>query len=394
MSGGRRSAGGPLPQRIGINAVFVEPRSGGILRYLELLLAELVDLAAGSRLILFTGPVGSDYLRGLPWAERVEIVNLRLLVGAGLRLATQLLLLGRVASRRVDLLYSPALTGPIACPVPHVLTVPDVSWLVLPNHPDRLTQRLWKIAVPAVARRADRIVVYTAAAGEACARLLRIDPARIDVVPLAGTLPAPAREGSGQDPVSLARRLGLDNSMVVLCVAAKRPQKNLARLLEAFAAVVQAVPQAKLVLAGPPSDYEGELRELARELGLAERVAFLGFVPEEELVGLYRLADCFVLPSLSEGFGLPVLEAMSAGTPVCCSDLPVLREVGGEAALYFDPLNGEEIAEALKSLLSNRDLANRLAAAGQSRANRFSWRQTAELTLEVFARARRQAQRA
>jgi glycosyltransferase involved in cell wall biosynthesis len=116
-------------------------------------------------------------------------------------------------------------------------------------------------------------------------------------------------------------------------------------------------------------------------------VRFLGFVEPEELEGLYAAATCFVLPSLNEGFGLPVLEAMGRGVAVACSSASALPEVGGEAAIYFDPRRPEEIATALTSLLADTPLRERLTAAGRRRAHELSWAATARATLESYSRA-------
>jgi glycosyltransferase involved in cell wall biosynthesis len=120
---------------------------------------------------------------------------------------------------------------------------------------------------------------------------------------------------------------------------------------------------------------------------LEERVRTLGWVPDEDLEGLYAAAACFVFPSLAEGFGQPVLEAMERGVPVATSDASSLPEVGDDAVLYFDPLDVAAIADAIRTLLADRSIAERLAAAGRARAREFSWERTARATIEVYRRA-------
>jgi glycosyltransferase involved in cell wall biosynthesis len=150
---------------------------------------------------------------------------------------------------------------------------------------------------------------------------------------------------------------------------------------------------AALLLVGAPTPYEEELRSLAADRGVAERVRFLGYVSEEELEGLYRLAACFALPSLIEGFGLPVLEAMIRDVPVACSNRPALPEVAGDAALLFDPERPEEIAAAVNRLLDDAELAAELVARGRARCRRFTWERTAEATLTTYRRAVEKRQR-
>jgi glycosyltransferase involved in cell wall biosynthesis len=148
-------------------------------------------------------------------------------------------------------------------------------------------------------------------------------------------------------------------------------------------------PTAVLVLVGRPTNHEQELRLLAAAQGLAANVVFPSYVDQADLEGLYAAASCFVLPSVNEGFGLPILEAMDRGVPVACSNVSAMPEVAGEAARYFDPLRPDEIAAAVLDVLGDRALASRLIAAGHERARAFSWNKTAELTLESFERARR-----
>ena len=179
---------------------------------------------------------------------------------------------------------------------------------------------------------------------------------------------------SGLRRRSFVASLGIGDSPLVLSVLAKRPHKNAARLIEAFA----QVPEGVLVIPGYPTGYERELDGRIEELELGDRVRLLGWVDDATLDGLYRAADCFVFPSLAEGFGLPVLEAMLRGAPVACSNATSLPEVAGDAALLFDPLDVEAIAVSVRRILEDRELAERLRAAGLERAQRFSWEETAQ----------------
>jgi glycosyltransferase involved in cell wall biosynthesis len=142
-----------------------------------------------------------------------------------------------------------------------------------------------------------------------------------------------------------------------------------------------------LVLPGYPTAHELELRTRADALGIAEDVRFPAWVSSEELEGLWSIARAFVFPSLYEGFGLPVLEAMARGVPVACSNASSLPEVAGDAALLFDPHDEAAIAAAISRLLSDESLRARLRALGAAQAQRFTWERTARLTLESYARA-------
>ena len=152
-------------------------------------------------------------------------------------------------------------------------------------------------------------------------------------------------------------------------------------------ALLPAGERPVLLLPGYPTPHEQELRRRASELGLAEDVRLLGWLPDEELEGLYAAAACFVFPSLYEGFGLPVLEAMARGVPVACSGRGSLAEVAGGAAELFDPEHPADIARAVTAILGDPELAERLRTAGREQAAGFSWQRTAAATLESYERA-------
>jgi glycosyltransferase involved in cell wall biosynthesis len=166
----------------------------------------------------------------------------------------------------------------------------------------------------------------------------------------------------------------------VLCVAALRPHKNQELLLRAAALLD---PDVAIVLVGHAEPYELQMRALARDLGLLDRVHFAGYVSPADLEGFWSLASCAAFPTLGEGFGLPVLEALARGVPVAASDIAVLREVGGELLHYFDPHSPLDGARAIRLALADTD-ARRL---GPAHAGRFSWAAAARGTFTVYERA-------
>lgn len=176
------------------------------------------------------------------------------------------------------------------------------------------------------------------------------------------------------------RRYGLPDTFV-LAVGARRPHKNFARLVEAIA----PLEEAHLVFVGEADErFRDTTREAALKLG--QRVYFLGKVPEADLTLIYNLATLVASPSLVEGFGLPVLEAMACGTPVVCSDIPVFREVAGEAALYAPPENTRAWTDVLQEALRREELREHLSEKGIERAKRFTWRRAAEAILPIYER--------
>jgi glycosyltransferase involved in cell wall biosynthesis len=278
-----------------------------------------------------------------------------------------------------DLLHNVFNTAPAVRAVPQVTTIHDVIFKRFPETHGLLAKGV-EVLVPLAARRSARVLTDSEASKSDIVRFLDVPPDRVDVAPLGPGIPEDAK---GPPPAEVRGELGLGDAPLVLSVLAKRPHKNGARLIEAFG----KVPRGVLVVPGYSTSYEDELRALVEENGLADRVRLLGWVDDALLDGLYRAADCFVFPSLAEGFGLPVLEAMLRGAPVACSNSTSLPEVAGDAALLFDPLDVDAIAVSIRRILEDRELAERLRAAGLERATRFSWEQTAQATLECYRKA-------
>lgn len=165
------------------------------------------------------------------------------------------------------------------------------------------------------------------------------------------------------------------------------PYKNVGSSVEAFAEVAPEFPDLKLVLAGRPDYFRTELENKVKSMGLQDRVVFAGRVTDGEKMSLFKGARVYLNPSLSEGFGLQGLEAMTTGTPVLAADATCLPEVYGDAALYFDPHDPHDQARKLTEVLANDELRQRLTDAGKERLEHFSWRTTAEKTLEVYKKA-------
>ena len=364
------------PLRAGMNAIFLEPGMGGLETYVLELVPALLEAEPSLELTLLCNSKGRELLERQPWSASVDLTTPRA-SRRGLRALYELGPLGITAGRRFDVLHSPALTAPLATRAANVVVLADTTWITVPDlgRGQAATVRLWQAAVPRIARRADRVIAISQASARDIERHLRVPPERIDVIPLGyartpGTPPTPESE--------LRARLGVGDGPIVLNVGAKKVHKNQIRLVEALPRIREAVPGASLVLAGAATPYESELRAAADRLGVGAAVALPGYVSSSDLEGLYAAASSFAFPSLNEGFGLPLLEAMGHDLPIVTSSVSSLPEVAGDAALLVDPMSVDELAGALARVLSDAELRDRLVAAGRRRLEAFSWRHTAE----------------
>jgi glycosyltransferase involved in cell wall biosynthesis len=371
------------PLTVGLNLVFLVPgETGGMEVYARELLAAMAALApAETRFVAFVSREAAH--EPGPWRDlaRPVVVGVRASKRSEWVRGEQLLLPRLAAREGVDLLHSLASTAPAWGRYRRIVTVHDLIYRRFPEAHAGLRSLGMRVLVPLAVRRSDRVITVSASTKRDLVDLLGTPAARIDVVPSGiGTLERVAPMAEAE----LRERFALGDRRVLLALSAKRPHKNLAALLEACALLE---PRPILILGGYRTAYELELQERARSLGIAEDVRWPGWIGGAELEGLWRLSAGFVFPSLYEGFGLPVLEAMARGVAVACSTGSSLPEVAGDAALLFDPGDPRAIADAIKQLLAGGPEIERLREAGRRRAATFTWERTASLTLDSYARA-------
>jgi glycosyltransferase involved in cell wall biosynthesis len=384
--GSRREKHDAVSLRVGLNLAYLVEDSGGSGTYARHLLPHLLLAEPDLELTAWIGTTAPAWLASEPWARDVRWVRLPVPgIGSPWHLWHELVGIGLDARRRgLDLVHGLANLSPVIHPgLASVTTVLDVIWMHHPEATDARFRAVMRTLVPLVGLRSTRIIAISHAARDDIAATLHLDVEKFDVTPL-GIIP-PTLQTPVLDRGTIADRLDLGPEPIVLCVAAKRAHKNLDGLIRAFA-LLSGAP-AQLVLPGSPNAYELELRALAHELGVRNRVHFPDWISEDDLEDLYRSAACFVLPSLQEGFGLPVLEAMARGLPVACSDIPALTEVVADAALLFDPREPVSIADAITQLITDRRLAGELVKRGDERCRALTWERTAEATLESYRRA-------
>lgn len=294
------------------------------------------------------------------------------------RLWTHLRLAGELAwaAPRPDLLFVPAHVVPLICPVPAVVTVHDLGYRYFPDaHPWR--QRLYlDLSTRYSAWAARRVLADSEATRRDLVRFYHVPAEKIHVI-------YPGREEAltRVDPARVRAKYTLPDAYV-LHVGTLQPRKNLLRLMEA----VDTLPaEVGLVLAGRPGWLAAPILAAAR--ARPARVTVLPDVPDEDLAGLYSGAAVFAFPSLYEGFGFPVLEAMACGAPVVCANTSSLPEVAGAAALQVDPLDTQALAEALRRLLADQALRAELIGRGRGRLDVFSWGRAARAAWAVFTEA-------
>ena len=359
-------------------------RSAGVSGYIRQLLAHLPAAAPDLHFTAFTPdvdldlPAGLDVRRSARWDTRRPLRRI-------LWEQAALPLLARQA--QLDLLHGAVNINPALSLCPTVVTIHDLSFMRYPQAFPPMQRWYLHHQVRRSARAARRVIAISQATRQDLIQLFGVPAARIDVVYNgvdASFCPAPAGEVE-----AFRRRQGLPQRYI-LHLGTLEPRKNLVRLVRAFAQVRAqdpGRPAVSLVLAGGKGwDYDAIFAEVAR-LGLEQAVLFPGYVPDQELAWWYRAATVFVYPSLLEGFGLPVLEAMACGAPTVTSNLSSLPEVAGDAALLVDPTAEDALAAALLRLLGDQDLAGELRGRGLAQAARFSWRRTAQETAAVYRRA-------
>jgi glycosyltransferase involved in cell wall biosynthesis len=300
--------------------------------------------------------------------------------------AEQLRLPGLIRRAKLDLVHYPHFNVPVLARVPYVVTIHDLTHTTrrslesTTRDPAKFALKSagYELVLRRAVRGARRIIAVSEATKQAITDYLHVDPAKITIT-YEGVDQAAV---SGPDTGAL-ERFGITKPYF-LYVGAAYPHKNLLQLIEAFA---QLPGDYQLVLAGDHERFGGSLRNRAGELGVGERVVFPGRVSDAELAALYEDALAYTFVSLSEGFGLPGLEAMAAGVPVVSSNLTSLPEVYGDAALYVDPADSANIAAGLERIASDEALRTKLVQLGHERVKQFSWRRMAEQTLQVYREA-------
>lgn len=364
--------------RILLDGRTIQDRFPGIGRYVYNLIDALAPLVEGEVLVL-TNPSLPNSRYDLAALARHANVRLHPTGITTFHWREQTELPRLIRSLRPDLVHLPYNVRPYRLGLPNLLTLFDAIPRRYPVYYPWRTRWMIELFQRLAIRSASAFVAISAATARDFQQLYSVPRERITVTALAAD---PAfRPQSPERVVALRQRLHLPDRYV-LYLGSNQPHKNLPTLIEAWASLAAHRPQPTLVIAGAWDPNHPEARQ--RAAALTADVRFLSNVPAADLPCLYAGAECFVFPSLYEGFGLPVLEAMACGTPVACSRTSSLPEVAGDAALLFDPTQAQAIAAALDRLWNDPALRADLSQRGLAQAARFNWRRTAEQTLAAY----------
>ncbi len=264
-----------------------------------------------------------------------------------------------------------------------LLTVHDLSFIRVPETASPGLRAYLEVVVPRSARRADHILADSEATRQDLIELYRLPSERVTVL-LSGV---DSRFQPVLDSVVLMTtrsRYNIGGRPYILSVGTVQPRKNYSRLVQALANLRQGGLDVGLVIVGGRGWLEDTIYQTIQETGMEEFVRFTGFAEEDDLPALYSGAVCCALPSLYEGFGIPVLEAMACGTPVVTSNISSLPEVAGDAGLLVNPYDVEELTEALQRLIEDSELRNDLIQRGFAQAKRFTWAESARHLRDIY----------
>ncbi len=374
--------------RVGIDALWLLPgMTGGAETYVRGLTAALGPAAPDDEFVLFTNRENHDSFRGLPGNFRRALFNHSArwtLAGLTMTRAygQQLYLPCRALQERLDVLHCPLDIAALGARCPVVLTIHDLNFGAVHETTLSAAQKLGEALVRGSARRADAVLTVSRfSRGQICERL-GVPARKVRVVynaPAARPCPPPGRFERLRARWRLWQPYYLGFSSL-------NAHKNIETLIAAFARLPSRA-RRRLVVAGHLPKGGADLPGLARRLGVAERAVFTGYVDDADAAALLSRAVALAFPSLYEGFGLPVVEAMAAGVPVACSTAASLPEIAGDAALFFSPRDAGTLAGLLERLFDDEELRRRLSEAGRRNAARFSWRRCAAQTADAYRRA-------
>lgn len=356
----------------------------GIGRYIENTLREILVLDSKNSYQLLVRPGDRKSIRLK--APNLEFVEADI-EWFGVKEQTELLKI--INDQQPDLVHFTNFNFPVAYNGKFIITIHDLTLLHFKNLRASMASRMYYRLKDQVMRnvvlrqgigRAKAVITPTEYVKEDVAKTFKVRRNKIVVT-------YEAVDKDFYTPRINLQKRGIEKPFL-LYVGNAYPHKNLERMILAFGKLItKYLLDYQLVIAGKKDSFHKNLEEAIREAKLTDRVVFTGYVTDQELAGLYKNAKLYVFPSLSEGFGLPPLEAMAHGLPVASSNSTCLPEVLGESAEYFNPKSIDDMAKAMLDVLSSEDLANKLIKKGYKQIKKYNWRKTAKQTLETYQKA-------
>ncbi|MGE3511233.1 MAG: glycosyltransferase family 4 protein [Vicinamibacterales bacterium] len=353
----------------------------GIGTYIRNLLRQLARLDHDTEFVLLCRPQDVESLTALGANFRAVVEN-----AGNYSVAEQVKIPLDLRRAGVTLYHAPHYVLPPLVGCRSVVTIHDCIHLMFPQYlPHRFAFAYARASITGAARRATRVITVSESSKRDILRFVDIPAEKIEVIHNAYDERF-GREPREADVVRVRERYQLQDEFVLYAGNVK-PHKNVERLIEAFHLVRQSgLDYLKLVIIGDQVSHYAALRRAVHRFNLHKYVRFLGFMPEDTLAIMYRLAGVFVFPSLYEGFGLPPLEAMASGTPVVVSNVSSLPEVAGDAAVLVNPLDPGDIADGITRVLTNDELRRDLRQKGLARARQFSWETAARRVHDIYDR--------
>jgi glycosyltransferase involved in cell wall biosynthesis len=338
-------------------------------------LASYFDTQEQDAFTYFAAPEDAGHIRRTHRGE--TIVNRSAKYSAGELVSVSL----QANKAGISVYHAPHYTLPYGLSMRSVVTIHDVIHLRFPEYFSPLQRAYARVMISHACRAADAVIVDSEFSGKELVRYVTCPAGKIHVIPLGVSGNFSPGDGSAR-PEEFTRKYRLGKKFL-LCVGSLKPHKNVSCLLRAFAGL-GTEENLQVVFIGERLSEYAALTSLCATCGIGERVLSLGWLPEDDLISAYRAASVVVLPSLYEGFGFPVLEAMACGTPVIAANAASIPEVIGDAGILFDPSSDRELTGAIRLVLSDQSLRDSLREKGMQRAKLFTWNRCAERTLNVY----------
>ena len=366
---------------IGIDATPLPQRPVGAGHYIIQLIRALARQAGDEQLVVFCQRSGVPLL-GVSESPRLRLVTLPD-KSPPMRLLWEQVIFPSLANHyRLDLLHSLHYTMPLAYPGRRVVTLHDMTFFLFPHLHTLPKRYFFRFFIRTSSRRADALIADSESTRQDAIRLAGTPPEKIFTAQL-GVTPE-FRQVRDQIPLQQVRQKYQLPEHFLLYVGLLEPRKNLPTLLQAYAAIADQLPGHRLVIAGRKGWMFEEVLRQVEQSNLAEKIHFTGYVEQSDLPLVYNMADVFIYPSIYEGFGLPVLEAMACGTPVITSSVSSMPEIVGDAGVLLSPDDPRALAGAMLHLVNDPAERQRLSHRGLERAAAFTWERTAAQTIAVY----------